>query len=70
MGHPVLYHHSRGDMTYKRLLLCLPEGILFAFILNKCVKDQDPPGDSLASLSILFSDCISDVTSSWMGYQL
>ena len=55
------------NMTYKRTLLCEPDAILFALMLNKSVKGQNPPHASLASLSIFFCDVISDVILLWVG---
>ena len=54
-------------MTYKRTLLCEPDAILFALMLNKSVKGQNPPHASLAPLSIFFCDVISDVILLWVG---
>ena len=45
-------------MTYKRTLLCEPDAILFALMLNKSVKGHNPPHASLAPLSIFFCDVI------------
>ena len=65
------------NMTYKMTILCQPDAFLFAHIydiLNKSVKSQNPPGASLAPLSIflcdVIRDVIRDVTTSWMGYLL
>ena len=55
------------NMTYKRTLLCEPDTILFALMLNKSVKGQNPPHASLAPLSIFFCDVISDVILLWVG---
>ena len=42
------------NMTYKRTILCEVDAILFALMLNKSVKGQNPPGASLAPLNIIF----------------
>ena len=55
------------NMTYKRTLLCEPDAILFALMLNKSVKGQNPPHASLAPLSIFCCDVISDVILLWVG---
>ena len=55
------------NMTYKRTLLCEPDAILFALMLNKSVKGHNPPHASLAPLSIFFCDVISDVILLWVG---
>ena len=38
-------------MTYKGTLLCEVDTILFAQVINKSVKGQNPPGVSLAPLN-------------------
>ena len=55
------------NMTYKRTLLCEPDAILFALLLNKSVKGQNPSHASLAPLSIFFCDVIRDVILLWVG---
>ena len=44
------------NMTYMRTLLCELDDILFALMFNKSVKGQNPPGASLAPLSIFLCD--------------
>ena len=61
----VLIVEETLNLTYKRILLCEVDAILFALMLNKSVKSQNPPGASLAPMSI-----ISDVTPRWVGDQL
>ena len=64
---PVFIVKETLNMTYKRTLLCKPDAILFALMLNKSVKGQNPPHASLEPLSILFCDVISDVIFLWVG---